>query len=292
MYYTSHIKSERTHVNPQIKKVLYYIETHLDDDFELEYLSKIAGYSTFHFCRIFKITIGESVLSYATRLKLERAAREMNKKTKSVIEIAFDAGYKTPTGFLKAFKLQFGTTPTNYREGSYIHYNKYKDIQMNEPEIILREEVEVVFARELGDYKESSQIAWGRLREQLISLGDEYTICSSTKNITEAFGICHDDPKVTDESNIRYEAALSYNKDKMDVLKKSGFESKNVSGGKYAKVDFIGVSKGVESWYGLYAWIEKSGFTFRNEPPFEKYLNGNTETDMEKFHVEIYVPIM
>jgi len=279
-------------MNPQIKKVIYYIETHLDDELDLENLCKIAGYSTFHFCRIFKVNIGESALSYASRLKLERAARETYKESKSMIEIALDAGYQTPSGFLKAFKLRFGTTPTNYRQGSYIQQNKYKEIQMNEPQIISREEIEVVFTRELGDYKKSTQIAWDRLKSQLANLNDEQDDSSPKSSICEAFGICHDDPKVTYEANIRYEAALAFDKEKIKALKKSGFETKTLSGGNYVKVDFVGVSQSEETWYGLYAWIEKCGHTFRNEPPYEKYLNGNTETDMEKFHVEIYVPIL
>ena len=63
-------------MNPQIKKVTYYIENHLDDRFDVEMLAKLAGYSPYHFCRIFKLYIGESVMSYATRLKLERAAKK------------------------------------------------------------------------------------------------------------------------------------------------------------------------------------------------------------------------
>lgn len=53
-------------MNRQIEKVLYHIEQNLDD-------TLIAGYSKYHFCRIFKLNVGESMMEYITRLRLEKA---------------------------------------------------------------------------------------------------------------------------------------------------------------------------------------------------------------------------
>ena len=284
-------------MNPQIKKVTYYIETHLEDELQLNFLAKVAGYSPYHFCRIFKIHIGESALSYATRLKLERAVKEISQNKKSVIEIALDAGYQTPTGFLKAFKSRFGTTPTNYRQDNFIKSNKYKDIDMNIPEIVTREEVTVIFTRELGDYKKSSHTAWDKLTQKLTDVRKKFekrppqTPMNIGPDKGEAFGLCHDDPNVTDQANIRYEAAIAWNKEDILELKKYDFEIKSIRGGKYAKVFYLGASNGEKSWYGLYAWVEKNGYICRDEPPFEKYLNCSIETDIEKFEVEVHIPI-
>jgi len=284
-------------MNPQIQKVTYFIETHLDDAFELEQLARIAGYSPYHFCRIFRIHLGESALSYAGRLKLERAAREMMLAQKSMIEIAMDAGYQTPTGFLKAFKQRFGTTPSNYRQGSQTEFNQYKEIKMNQPQIVTREAVDVIFVRELGEYQKSTARAWSRLSEKLENLRETFkerppkSPMKISPESGEAIGICHDDPKVTNEENIRYDAARAWDKDDIQELKNYGFETKTIAGGRYAKVFYLGISKGTEAWYGLYAWIEKNGYSFRDEPSFEKYLNGATQRDLEKFEVEVYVPI-
>jgi AraC family transcriptional regulator len=285
-------------MNPQIKKVIYYIERHLDSVWQVEQLAQVAGYSPYHFCRIFKIHIGESAISYATRLKLERAAREMMLEQKSMIEIALDAGYQTPTGFLKAFKQRFGTTPSNYQEGSKITLNRYKEIKMNTPKIVTRDAVDVIFTRELGEYEKSSDIAWKRLSGQLNRLGEQFETRppNSPMNLApgkaEALGICHDDPKVTDEKNIRYDAALAWDKEDVAELQHYGFETKSVAGGKYAMVEYLGDANGEAAWYGLYAWVEAKGHTFRNAPAFEKYLNGVSEKDPKKLEVEVYVPIV
>ena len=284
-------------MNTQIQKVTYYIETHLDDELELEQLAKVAGYSPYHFCRIFKIHIGESALSYARRLKLERAAREMVQKEKNLIDIALDAGYKTPTGFLKAFKSRFGMTSTNYRIEAHIVHNKYKEIKMNTPQIITREDTLVVFIRELGEYGKSSQIAWEKLTKKFSTLIEKFeqrapkTPMNISPEIGEAFGICYDDPKVTDEKNIRYEAAKSWNKEDIKELENYDFETKTIAGGRYAKAFYKGESNGEDIWYALYAWIEENGYECRNEPAFEKYLNGSTQIDLEELEVEVHVPI-
>lgn len=284
-------------MNPQIQKVMYHIETHLDEELNLIQLAKVAGYSPYHFCRIFKIHTGESAISYSTRLKLERAAREMMLENKSIIEIALDAGYQTPTGFLKAFKTRFGTTPSAYQYHTVVRLNQYKEIPMNQPTIVTREPVDVIFTRELGEYEKSSDIAWKRLSAQLNNLHEQFkkrppqSPMDLSDDKLEVLGICHDDPKVTSEANIRYDAALAWDKEDVAELAHYGFETKTVAGGKYAKADYVGASNAYDIWYGLYAWIEENGYTFRDEPAFEKYLNAKTETDVEKFETEVYIPI-
>jgi len=285
-------------VNPQIKKATYYIEEHLDDELDVVKLAKIAGYSHFHFCRVFKIHIGESVMSYTTRLRLERASTEVYLGKKSILNIALDAGYQTPTGFLKAFKKRFGTTPTEYKSSAKELLRKYEEIKMNVPKIVTRDEVNVVFTRELGEYTKSSDIAWRRLSKMMNSLHEkfaknppEYTM-NLEKGKAEALGICHDDPQVTNEENIRYDAALAWGNKETEVLAKYDFETKTIAGGRYAKVEYLGASNSEDSWYGLYSWVEKNGYTLRDEPSFEKYLNGDIDTDVEKLLIEVYVPII
>lgn len=286
-------------MNTQIQKVTYFIERHLDDELDVVALAKVAGYSHFHFCRIFKMQVGESVMSYTTRLRLERASSEVSRGKKSMINIALEAGYKTPTGFLKAFKKRFGTTPSNYKSSSKELLSKYKESNMENVQIVQRDEAYVVFTREMGEYEKSSKIAWQRLSESMNSLNTVFAKNPPTIEMNlgegngEALGICHDDPEVTDESNIRYDAALAWGKQEVEELAKYDFETKSIAGGKYAMVAYMGGEEAAEkAWYGLYAWVEKNGYEFRDEPAFEKYIDAWDETDETKIQTEIYVPIV
>jgi len=58
-------------------------------------VAKHAGFSTHHFHRIFKGIVGESLMVFVRRLRLERAARQLRSSDRSVTEIAFDAQYNS-----------------------------------------------------------------------------------------------------------------------------------------------------------------------------------------------------
>ena len=206
-------------------------------------------------------------------------------------------GIKPPTGFLKAFKIRFGTTPSAYKKRIDKHFVSYKEIKMNQPKIVQRDEVSVIFTRELGNYNKSSDVAWKRLSHDLNTLEKKFKknppsfdLMLTEKN-SETLGICHDDPQVTNENNIRYDAAISWGEKEVSELTKYGFETKKVSGGKYAMVDYKGDTNAEEAWYGLYVWVEENGYSFRDEPAFEKYTNAWTNKDTSNLHTEVYVPI-
>ena len=48
----------------RVLKVMIYIEENIDGDLTVEKLAKIACYSPFHFTRIFKAIVGETVHGY------------------------------------------------------------------------------------------------------------------------------------------------------------------------------------------------------------------------------------
>ncbi|EQE88694.1 AraC family transcriptional regulator [Clostridioides difficile] len=65
-------KSKKEYLN-RICKVQDYIEEHLHEPLSLDELSNIAGFSKFHFHRIFKAIEKETLAQYVNRLKLENA---------------------------------------------------------------------------------------------------------------------------------------------------------------------------------------------------------------------------
>jgi len=60
-----------------MNKVIQAIENNLDTEINIYGLSKIACYSEFHFHRLFRSCIGESIYAYRKRLLLERAVNHL-----------------------------------------------------------------------------------------------------------------------------------------------------------------------------------------------------------------------
>src|SRR5690348_5485343 len=94
---------------------LLYIQTHLDQDLSLELLAERAGFSAYHFHRLFRAAIGEAVKEYIRRLRLERGAYRLKISYEPILHLALEAGFKTHESFTRAFERQFGVTPSAYR---------------------------------------------------------------------------------------------------------------------------------------------------------------------------------
>ena len=99
-----------------IKEVMRYIRRHISEPLDRETLAAVAGFSVPHFHRVFTAHVGESAISYIRRLRLERAARKLRMGAVDITEIALAAGYDTHAAFGKAFKQQFGLTPSEFRQ--------------------------------------------------------------------------------------------------------------------------------------------------------------------------------
>ncbi len=81
----------------------------------LEDLATAAGYSKFHYCRLFKQQTGRSPWQYITERKLERGCELLLNTRLSVKEIAFRLGFNTPDYFARLFARYIGVKPSEYR---------------------------------------------------------------------------------------------------------------------------------------------------------------------------------
>lgn len=99
-----------------IADVMKYIRQHIHEPLDRERLAAVAGFSIPHFHRVFTAHVGESAISYVRRLRLERAARKLRMGAVDITEVALAAGYDTHAAFSKAFKQQFGLSPSEFRQ--------------------------------------------------------------------------------------------------------------------------------------------------------------------------------
>ena len=99
-----------------IEDVMQYIRAHINEPLNREMLAAVAGFSVPHFHRVFTAHVGESAISYVRRLRLERAGRKLRMGAVDITEVALAAGYDTHAAFSKAFKQQFGLSPSEFRQ--------------------------------------------------------------------------------------------------------------------------------------------------------------------------------
>jgi AraC family transcriptional regulator len=99
-----------------IADVMQYIREHIREPLSREVLAEVAGFSVPHFHRIFTAQIGESAVGYVRRLRLERAGQKLRMGAVDITEIALAAGYDSHAAFSKAFKQQYGVSPSEFRQ--------------------------------------------------------------------------------------------------------------------------------------------------------------------------------
>ncbi len=99
----------------RLYRVNEYIKTHLNTDLCLDDLAQQAEMSTYHFCRLFKQSTGESPNQYILRLRVEEAKRLLKETNFSVLEVALSVGYNSPSHLAVQFKRLTGMPPSAYR---------------------------------------------------------------------------------------------------------------------------------------------------------------------------------
>jgi len=87
-----------------------------EEPLSLEALATSAGYSPFHFHRLFKRATGVTPAAYA-RGKRARAMTETLEANGRVTDAIYDAGYSGPGRFYADAKDRLGMTPTSWRDG-------------------------------------------------------------------------------------------------------------------------------------------------------------------------------
>jgi AraC family transcriptional regulator of adaptative response/methylated-DNA-[protein]-cysteine methyltransferase len=80
-------------------------------------LAKRAGLSPYHFHRVFKAVTGVTPRAYAAGHRTARVRNELKKRSKTVTQAIYDAGFNSGGRFYESSDQVLGMTPTDYRAG-------------------------------------------------------------------------------------------------------------------------------------------------------------------------------
>ena len=99
----------------KFNQFLEYIDDHYMDDLSLEGIADMAGFSKFHFSRLFKQYTDFTFCDYLTYRRIKAATDLLAKPDYSITEVALNAGFPSISTFNRLFKQQIGCTPREYR---------------------------------------------------------------------------------------------------------------------------------------------------------------------------------
>jgi len=280
----------------RIVRTLVYIQRHLDDHLQPGALASAAAFSRFHFHRIFRGLVGESLGEHIRRLRLERAARSLKQSDQPITETALDAGFETHESFTRAFTDMFGVPPSAYRaahksspesaSGAHLgDVSGYHPPSHGDPPPVEIQELpprRVVFLRHAGPYSEVGA-TWARL----MSWAGMRGLLGPGMLL---IGIVHDDPDVTPADKIRYDAAVTVSR---PVAPEGDFGVMDLAGGTYAVFVHKGPYEKLDQTYQeIYGeWLPASGYPLRDVTAFEQYVNSPQIVEEEDLLTRIHLPI-
>lgn len=97
-----------------LRALLTYIDAHIEEPLTLQDIAAQAGYSPYHFSRMFRAQMNTTVMDYVRTRKLQHALVPLL-AGRRVIDIAMQYGFATHEGFTRAFCRQFQRTPSGFR---------------------------------------------------------------------------------------------------------------------------------------------------------------------------------
>ena len=96
-------------------KALDFTEDNLKENIGVADMADAAGYSLYHFCRVFNGIVHHTPYDYLMRRRLSESVRSLVETDKKIIDIAFEYQFNSPETYSRAFKRMFGMPPYRWR---------------------------------------------------------------------------------------------------------------------------------------------------------------------------------
>lgn len=254
----------------QIQRGIDYIEAQLDESIVIAQVARVAGISRWHFQRIFKALVGETLKVYIRARRLARASERLLASEMRILDIALLAGFESQESFTRAFKAAFGLTPYRFRKLGRKRLFLQK-VQIDEAYLAhIQHKVSPVPV-----IRERAAMTLVGLRTLFYGVdSDKNNVAAKLPALWEAFlprlseiadvvpGICYGVIRQEEEGEERleYHAAIEV-RTTVDVLPK-GMVQIEIPGVTYAHFEHRGSVQGLDHTVNyIYAtWLARSGF--------------------------------
>jgi len=301
-----------------INEVLDYIEKNIARSFTLDELASQAGFSKYHFHRIFYTYAGETLFQFIQRLRLEKSATLLlNEPGKPVTDIALECGFANSSSFAKSFKKHFGISATDWRNHKYCNYSNLGQLKSNSGEelpaslvyieyinntqlwrcvmenqtrtveVTELPETTLAYVRYVGPYKGDGQL-FERLYRQLFQWAGPRNLLNfpTTKSII----VYHDNPEVTEDEKLRVSVCITV---PSGTAVEGEVGKMIIPAGRYALARFeLGEKDYQAAWDWVFgAWLPESGYLPDDRPSFEMYHNDPNTHPEDKAVVDICIPV-
>lgn len=272
-----------------------------DRPVRLKELARTAGFSPFHFHRVFQALVGETPGDFARRLRIERALAMMAfQPRESLTSIALSCGFNSSSDFSRAFRQRFGAAPSKFDIADWRQRNQPR-IEAFAPAGSLRlaslprganpdafrvrlrtlPPRAVAYIRVANPYQGDAVI---RAAERLVRWAESHGFADS-----QWLGYQWENPELVPLEQCRYHVAVEAD----------GFSPRGEIG-RYrfpamtvAEVEVRGgIDLEIRALQWLYGtWLPRSGYVPSDQPAFEAWIGRPFAHGIARFELRVWLPV-
>lgn len=274
----------------RIMSVLDYLWRNIERDTDMNTLAEVAHFSPYHFHRVYREIMRETVYQTVKRLRLHHAAGLLLRTHDSVEKIAEKAHYGSVAAFTRAFARAYGVAPARYRQGRRELYQPPLRLPQQQKEYAMKAHVDLLTVPNIelaglphkGDY-----LTIGATFEKVFIKAQSLQLLGPN---TRSIGVYYDDPFSCEADSLRSHACITATQDQ---AAQSEMDPITVGGGLHGVLEFKGPYSELEEAYRwLYGeWLPNSGMEAADAPPFEEYMNDPKTVPATELVTKIYLPL-
>ncbi|WP_395757222.1 GyrI-like domain-containing protein [Achromobacter sp. EB05] len=265
----------------RLDPVLRWLASHPDADPDLYQLADLACLSPYHFHRVYRAVMGETVNATVQRIRMHRAAVSLGSTGDSLRDVAQRAGYESDAAFNRAFGATFGIPPGRYRATRSRPFNP-KEPGMYPITIETFPGAVLAALPHRGSYQEIGPV-FSRAFMLAASRG-------LARPEAIGFGIYFDDPEQVPPAQLRSMAGVSVAPDAELGDELERFE---IPATRCAMLTYTGPYNEMDKPYNwmFSEWLPASGMVPADFPMFEQYLNDPRTTPPAQLQTRICMPL-
>ena len=287
----------------RVNRAIDHILQNLEDPLNLESIAAVACFSPYHFHRVFRALLGETLSQFVKRLRLERALRMLaHDRRRNLTEVALACGFSSSSDFSRSFKQRYGVPPSVFDVDTF-RAQRRGDLQAAITDEDTRHlldrlppgenpdgfEVElralpprtVAYIRVLDPYTAD---AVSGAAERLVAWADERGLAGG-----QWLGYMWDDPDLVAHADCRYDVAVEVE----EVVPTGEIGRFDFPAMRVAQVEVRGPidleMRALDWLYGT--WLPGSGYVPTDQPCFEAWIGRPFAHGFEHFELFAQIPV-
>ena len=286
----------------RVNRAIDFVLMHLDEALPLERVARAADFSPYHFHRIFRSLVGETLAQFVKRVRLERALKMVSHQPElPLTEVALACGFGSSSDFSRSFKQRFGLPPSAFDVAAFRAERREEFESAAGPD-----QRHLLKGLAAGENPDGFEVRMRRLPPRTVAylrVMDPYrpavvvdaaarlVTWAESKGIADGqwLGYMWDDPQIVAQEDCRYDVGLVVDRCQPDgEVGCLQFPALHV-----AEIELRGgIDLEVRALDWIWrTWLPTSGYVPTDQPSFESWIGRPFEHGDEHFELRLQLPV-